>query len=223
MGRKLTKEQGDWLQGLGTHFDEYVFQGLLPRHVIAISDRQGIGDSYLKLYSKQYEDNPDSVHEIYLNRETFNDEIIDVYKALLKQQLRLFQWNRGTRPKAGWGYHSKEFSDLAKLRGLICKGVGKDEGKDYGWTVELYIEHGGLAMKAIEALPNKLKVAPFKSLSSEFIEVSTTKPKRRTIKCITCGFNGQFTGINSHFKYCPMCAHEILGKLNVEPTMVVQE
>jgi hypothetical protein len=120
-------------------FNEYLFEGRLPRCMITLrANRDHLG----YFAHDRFEDGDKTVHEIAMNPKRFkNRSAEDVLATFVHEMVHLEQQEYG-KPSRG-RYHNKEWGALMKRAGLYPSSTGEPGGKETGQRVHHYIIEGG--------------------------------------------------------------------------------
>ena len=179
-----TLEQYEKYQAAFDYFNQELFEGQLSPCLLTFSRKsKRIGGYFIR---DKWQSGDRTVHEIALNPSMFSGPLIEMFAALVHEQIHQWQCDYG-KPKKG-GYHDKEFADKSESLGLIPSDTGQPGGKRTGSKMSHYIEENGPFWKAFEAMPADIKL-PWVSgeIATETKEKDSPKKEKQKYECPKCG------------------------------------
>jgi len=147
---KPAVDQSAAFQAAFDFFNQRLFEGKLPKVMLTMSRNANLVGGYFSP-KKWFDENKEEIGEIAINANVLKQTgIVKAMSILIHEQVHLWQFAHG-KPSRG-GYHNREWSDKCKDIGLLP--VGPD-GQDTGQTIDTDLIEDGLAIKAIEDLPEE--------------------------------------------------------------------
>lgn len=178
-----TTETYPVLQEAYDHFNEHIFDGLLPNCLITLSAEMRKAYGYYRNHPfKNTKLKDQSTDEISLNPFTFAGRTDrDIYSTLVHEMVHLWQHHFGKDNKKT--AHDKEWADKMEEIGLMPSSTGAEGGKRTGRRVSHYIIDGG----AFDLAERKFKgVIAWRGAPIERIKKGS---KRTKYTCPTCDTN----------------------------------
>jgi hypothetical protein len=132
------------LQRAYDHFNEALFDGLLPDCLITLSNEMRSAYGYYRNHPfTNTKKNDQSTDEISLNPFTFSGRTDrEIYSTLVHEMVHLWQHHFGVDNKKT--HHDKEWATKMEAIGLMPSSTGAPGGKRTGRRVSHYIIEGGM-------------------------------------------------------------------------------
>lgn len=189
MARRLTKKVPSAqpttdtypvLQDAYDHFNEHIFDGLLPNCLITLSGE--LRNAYGYYRNHPFKNQDQSTDEISLNPFTFAGRVDrEIYSTLVHEMVHLWQHHFGVDNKKT--HHDKEWADKMESIGLMPSSTAAPGGKRTGRKVSHYIIEGG----AFDIAEQKFKgVIAWRGAPIERVKKGS---KRTKYVCPDCGLN----------------------------------
>lgn len=171
------------LQDAYDHFNEHIFDGLLPNCLITLSAEMRKAYGYYRNHPFTNTKKQDqSTDEISLNPFTFSGRVDrDIYSTLVHEMVHLWQHHFGVDNKKT--HHDKEWAAKMEAIGLMPSSTGAPGGKRTGRRVSHYIIDGGEFDKACAKFKG---VIAWRGAPIERIKKGS---KRTKYTCPTCETN----------------------------------
>lgn len=180
---KPTTDTYPVLQEAYDHFNEHIFDGLLPDCLITLSNELRTAYGYYRNHPFKGTKHKDaSADEISLNPFTFAGRTDrEIYSTLVHEMVHLWQHHFGQDNKKT--AHDKEWANKMEEIGLMPSSTGAPGGKRTGRRVSHYIIEGGEFDKAEAKFKGRIewRGAP--------IERVKKGSKRVKYTCPTCELN----------------------------------
>lgn len=137
------------LQQVATHFNQALFEGMLPPMVITLQ-RSGTASGYFSA-SRWIHSNGTTVSELALNPAVFATRpLIALYQTVAHELCHLWQHIDGSASRPG--YHNSVWAEKMIDIGLMPSSTGKPGGATTGQKMSDYPLPGGKFLNACEAL-----------------------------------------------------------------------
>ena len=179
-------------QALYDYFNSRLFGGELPNCLLNFSRKgKNVGGFFAP---DRWAKEDEVIHEISLNPDHWRNDPEHIISILVHEMAHVWQQEFGKVPRGG--YHDKQWGDKMEAIGLMPSNTGKEGGKRTGQQMTHYVIAGGLFEKALQQMPDAIKL-PLKAME---IPPKSSKSKTKT-------------------KYtCPSCETNVWGKDNLKIT-----
>lgn len=152
MSIRPTLEQSQALQEAFDHFNITLFEGHLPKCMVAFSRNANIIAGYYspEMWEQEGQEGPVRIAEIAINVNIMkHTDLVTFYMTLIHEMLHHWQYSFGSPGTEG--YHNKEYASMAHDLGLL---LSNGEGGYTGKMITQKLIEGSLVEKAIRSLPD---------------------------------------------------------------------